>query len=241
MTMTDITFIAALDGTEQKYVQFLPDSFDADVSHDVLIALHGHGSDRWLFATGEEPGYVACRDVAAENNMIFVSPDYRAVASWMGPAAEADIVQIINDLKEQFKVKKVFLTGSSMGGSASLTFAVLHPELIDGVASMNGTANYLEFENFYETIGNAFGGSKLEIPLEYKNRSAEYWPEKLTMPIGFVLSGKDTSVPPDSAMRLACVLKAMGHPNVKIIYRPELGHGTDYEDVRAILEFIIGC
>jgi len=61
------------------------------------------------------------------------------------------------------------------------------------------------------------------------------------MPIGFVLSGKDTSVPPDSAMRLACVLKAMGHPNVKIIYRPELGHGTDYEDVRAILEFIIGC
>jgi len=27
--------------------------------------------------------------------------------------------------------------------------------------------------------------------LEYKNRSAEYWPERLMMPIAFTVGGKD--------------------------------------------------
>ena len=45
----DIAFKSTLDGTEQRYVEMLPDSFEPMDAHDVLIAFHGHGSDRWHF------------------------------------------------------------------------------------------------------------------------------------------------------------------------------------------------
>lgn len=237
-TIEDLTFTAHADGVEQKYVLLLPPAFQPDTPHDVLIALHGHGSDRWQFIRDERDECRAPRDFAAEHDMIYVSPDYRAKTSWMGPTAEADVIQIIADLAKKCHIARVFLTGGSMGGTAALAFAALHPDLIDGVASMNGTANFLEYENYQEAITASFGGTKAEIPLEYKKRSAEYWPERLTMPVGVTVSGEDTSVPPDSVLRLAKVMTAIGG-KVLLIYREELGHVTHYADARAILDFML--
>ncbi|HQE61643.1 MAG TPA: alpha/beta fold hydrolase, partial [Candidatus Latescibacteria bacterium] len=209
--------------------------------YDVLIALHGHGSDRWQFINDQRDECRAARDVATERGMIYISPDYRAKTSWMGPKAEADVVQIIGLLKERHRVGRVFICGASMGGSACLTFAALHPELVDGVASMNGTANFLEYEEFPEglvAIAESFGGTKKEIPLEYKRRSAEFFPERFTMPLGIAASGKDTLVPPGSVLRLANMVKKIGG-QVLLIYREETGHTTSYEDGRAIIEFVL--
>ena len=125
-----------------------------------------------------------------------------------------------------------------MGGTACLTFAVLHPELVDGVASMNGTANLVEYENFQNAIRESYGGTKAEVPGEYKKRSAEFFPERLTMPVGITAGGKDEAVPSASVMRLADKLKALGR-NVLMVYREDGGHATNYDDGAAILEFVI--
>jgi pimeloyl-ACP methyl ester carboxylesterase len=125
-----------------------------------------------------------------------------------------------------------------MGASAGLTFAALHPELIAGVAAMNGTANHLEYENFQDAIRASFGGTKTEIPAEYKRRSAEYWPERFTMPVGITSGGRDASVPPDSVLRLGLVLQKIGR-KVLVIHREETGHTTSYDDSTAILEYVI--
>ena len=234
----DVQFVANCDGTTQRYVVVLPDSFDKSKAHDVLIALHGHGSDRWQFVMDPRDECRSARDVAAEHRMIFVSPDYRAKTSWMGPKAEADVVQIIAQLKETYRVSKLFICGGSMGGTACLTFAALHPDLVDGVASMNGTANLVEYENFQSAIGESFGGTKTDIPQEYKKRSAEYRPDKLTMPVGITAGGKDTSVPPHSVLRLAKALETLGR-DVLLIYREDGGHSTNYADGVAILQFMI--
>ncbi len=45
----DVAFEARCDGSEQRYVLWYSRAGNTDVSHDVLIALHGHGSDRWQF------------------------------------------------------------------------------------------------------------------------------------------------------------------------------------------------
>ena len=170
--------------------------------------------------------------------MIYLSPDYRATTSWMGPRAESDTVQIIGEVKERYRVGKVFLCGGSMGGTACLSFAVLHPELIDGVASMNGTANLVEYENFQDAIRESYGGTKTEVPDEYRKRSAEFFPERLTMPVGITAGGKDDAVPSASVMRLAEKLKAMGR-DVLVVYREDGGHATTYDDGMAVLEFVI--
>jgi len=235
----DIAFTATYDATEQRYVEVLPAGFDASEEYDVLIALHGHGSDRWQFVNDNRDECRAARDVAADRGMVYVSPDYRAKTSWMGPAAEADMVQIIGLLKERHRVGRVFICGASMGGSACLTFAALHPELVDGVASMNGTANFIEYDEFPEgvaAITESFGGTKKEIPIEYKRRSAEFFPERFTMPLAIAASGQDKLVPPGSVVRLANMVKKIGG-KVLLIFREETGHTTSYDDARAVIEF----
>lgn len=47
--------------------------------------------------------------------------------NFLDAAAEADLVQIIGELKKTYRVARIFLCGGSMGGTASLTFAALHP------------------------------------------------------------------------------------------------------------------
>jgi len=234
----DIAFTATVDGTEQRYVEMLPEAFDAAAEHHVAIALHGHGSDRWQYVKDGRGECRAARDVAGKHGMIFVSPDYRARTSWMGPKAEADVVQIIAELRKRHKVGKVFLVGGSMGGSAALTFAALHPDLIAGVSSQNGTANHLEYDKFQDAIAASFGGTKVQIPEEYRKRSAEFHAQAFTMPVAITAGGKDTLVPAASVVRLAGALERLGR-KVLLICREEGGHSTNYADTAAALEFVL--
>ena len=59
-----------------------------------MLAFHGHGSDRWQFIKDARGECRGVRDVAARFGLILISPDYRAKTSWMGPKAEADVLQI---------------------------------------------------------------------------------------------------------------------------------------------------
>lgn len=234
----DVAFTAKIDGSEQRYVLIRPDEFDPKATTSVLIALHGHGSDRWQFVKDERDECRAARDAAAKHRMLYVSPDYRARTSWMGPAAEADTLQIIDELRSRFRIGKVVISGGSMGGSSALTFAVLHPDKIDGVVSLNGTANHVEYDQFQDAIAASYGGSKQDKPDEYRKRSAELNANKLTMPIAITTGGRDTLVPPDSALRLAETLQKQNR-KLRLIHRPEGGHNTNYADTTAAYEFVL--
>ena len=234
---TRVEFVA-FDGTTQRYFERLPENFDPNRPTTLLIALHGHGSDGAQIFAGKYAEFEALLDVANERGAVVVSPDYRDRTSWMGPAAEKDVAQIIAEQRDKHNVNRVVISGASMGGSSALTFAVRRPDLIDGVVSINGTANHLEYEKFQDAISASFGGSKTEVPLEYKNRSAEYFPERLIdKPSAFTLGGRDEIVPPDSAKRLAEALQKIGAPAL-LLYRPEGGHSTTYDDVRTAAEFV---
>lgn len=235
----EIRFKAKVDGSTELYVQLVPKGgVSATAPVDVLIALHGHGFDRWQYIKEGRDECKSARDFAAAHGMIFISPDYRASTSWMGPKAEADLAQIIGLVRKQYKVRRVFLTGASMGGTSVLIFTVLHPDLVAGVCSLNGMANMVEYQGFQPAIAASYGGDKKKKAQEYKKRSAELFPEKFTMPVSFAVSGKDHSVPPDSVRRLAAKLKDMKR-DVFIIDRPAAGHVTSYADAMEGLSFML--
>jgi pimeloyl-ACP methyl ester carboxylesterase len=236
-TIEERAFIAVCDGSEQKYVVVMPDGFQPDKPVSVLVALHGHGSDRWQFVRQERGECRAARDVAAANGSLLVSPDYRAKTSWMGPQAEADVVQIIQATRKQFQVERIILCGGSMGGTGALTFAALHPDLIDAVVSLNGTANLVEYERFLDAIAESYGGTKQQVPEEYRRRSAEFFPERFTMPLAATTGGADQVVPPDSTLRLIENLRGK-NKHVLSLHRPNGGHSTSYEDTKRALEFV---
>ena len=234
----EVGFVARCDNTTQYYLEILPAGFDAGHRCDLILGLHGHGADRKQFALDPRAECAAFRAFAAQHNMIAVTPDYRATTSWMGPKAECDVVQIISDIRSQYRIDRVWLAGGSMGGTSALTFAALHPELVDGVTAMNAHANHLEFEGFQADIADSFGGAKGEIPEEYRRRSAEFRSDRLTMPVAITVGGNDTIVPPDSALRLAAKLTARNH-RVLLIQRPAGGHATTREDAMAAMAFMI--
>jgi len=234
----DRTFVAKIDGTEQKFVLVYPPKFDAEHPVSLLIALHGHGSDRWQFVKQSRGECSGTREAATQHGMLLVSPDYRAKTSWMGPKADADLVQIIASLKKRFTVDSVVVSGGSMGGTGALTFTALHPELVDGVVSLNGTANLVDYDRFSEAIAASFGGSRTDIPNEYRKRSAEFFPGRFTMPIAATTGGADTIVPPDSVLRLLKSIQKKNE-NVLSIHRPAGGHSTNYEDTVQAFEFVI--
>jgi pimeloyl-ACP methyl ester carboxylesterase len=235
----DVSFTAKCDQSQQKYLVIFPTKFSESEPHNLLVILHGHGSDRWQALDDKVAEFRAGRDAAAARNMLVVSPDYRAKTSWMGPKAEADLLQILDEVKAKFRIGKVVVSGASMGGSSALTFAALHPELVDGVVSMNGTANHIEYENFQDAIKKSFGGSKVDIPLEYKQRSAEYWPERFTMPVAITAGGKDSVVPPASVLRLAGAIRKLQPDKVLLVHREDGGHSTNYEDSKAAFDFVL--
>jgi dipeptidyl aminopeptidase/acylaminoacyl peptidase len=233
----DLAFTADCDGSTERVVELLPPDFDTAVPHDLLIALHGHGADRWQFIREARDECRGTREAAARHGAILLCPDYRAPTSWMGPKAEADLVQIIAAAKERHRIGRVFVSGGSMGGTGALTFAALHPDLVDGVCSLNGTANLVDYERFLEAIAASYGGTKEEVPEEYRKRSAEFHAEALSMPVALTTGGRDDIVPPESVLRLHQTLAARGRP-VLLLHRPERGHDTDLADTTAALDFL---
>lgn len=234
----DVPFVARLDKTEQRYVVVTPKGFDAKRANTAVVAFHGHGSDRWQFVKQDRGECKGTRDIAEANGFLLVCPDYRAKTSWMGPAAEADVLQILDELKEKYGVRRVVVAGGSMGGTAALAFAALHPDRVAGCVSLNGTANLVEYEGFADAIATAYGGTRKERPEVYRSRSAELHAERLTMPVAMTTGGKDTVVPPASCFRLADKLKALGRP-VTLIHRPDGGHATNYADTVAAFTAVI--
>lgn len=233
----DVTFVADCDGSMERYVELLPPDFDPESPHDLLVALHGHGSDRWQFIREARDECRGTREAAARHGAILVSPDYRAPTSWMGPKAEADLVQIVGEARKRHRIGRVIVCGGSMGGTGALTFAALHPELVDGACSLNGTANLVEYGRFLDAIAASFGGTKAEVPEEYERRSAELHADRLAMPVAFTTGGRDDVVPPESVHRLHAALLALGRP-VLLLHRPDRGHDTDLADTAAALDFV---
>ena len=237
MKLSDVSFVSELDKTVQKYVVLESDGFRRSTKKTLLVALHGHGADRWQYVREERDECRATREFAMKYGMLMISPDYRARTSWMGPAAEADLKQILAEVRELYSVESIIVSGGSMGGTSALIFGALHPDIVDGIVAMNPTSNMEEYGQFQEAIAESYGGSKAEVPQEYRKRSSELQFERLTMPVAVTTGGKDTLVPPESTLRLVEKLRGADR-KVFLNHRSEGGHATTYEDGMQALEFV---
>ncbi len=226
---TDHVFVSDFDGSEERYVLLLPESLASPEGAPLLVMLHGHGSDRWQCIRQDRDECRAIRDMAQRFGLVLLLPDYRAATSWMGPAAEADLRQILDEWKERHHPEKVILAGGSMGAASALTFSALHPDLVQGVMAMNGIANHVEYTGFQDAIAESFGGNKDAVPEEYIRRSAELQAASLRMPVALTAGARDPVTPPDSIVRLAEKLRSQGTDTL-LLLNPEGGHDTNYAD-----------
>src|SRR5262249_19640022 len=118
------------DGKEAKYVIFVPHDYKGDKPYPLILFLHGAGS------TGTD-GKKQVSGISAEirrnektfpSIVVFPQSENR---TWRADSADGKrALAILEEVEKQYKVdaKRVYLTGLSMGGFGTWSFAVAHPK-----------------------------------------------------------------------------------------------------------------
>jgi dipeptidyl aminopeptidase/acylaminoacyl peptidase len=159
----------------------------------------------------------------------------------MGPAAEADVVEILRLAREKYHPGKIILTGGSMGGTSTLIFASRHPDLLDGaIAWCPATDPVAMYPRFPDQFRTGYGGSPTDVPAEYAARTSRDHADALAkLPIAIVHGDADTVIPVEHSRILVQRLKAL-HANVKYIELPGAGHdGPLQADVAALMDWVV--
>ncbi len=117
--------------------------------------------------------------------------------------------------------RRIYLTGTSMGGYGTWMWAASNPQHFAAVAPLCG--------------GLGKGGPK-DITDDF-----DQWAKSLsTVPLWAFHGGKDTVVPTDRSQRMVKAIKENGNRDVKLTVYPELGHGiakATYSDA-AVYEWL---
>lgn len=227
-------FRSELDGHDDYALVISPDS-GPSVGGDVAFYLHGHGGvPEQLFS---HPCLVGLPELATRAGVTLVAPNLRGNA-WMGPAAEADLLQLLAEVRREWRPRRLLLTGASMGGTSTLIFEGLHPEVFDGYLAFCGAADMREYAAFCrehqgaipvlghiaDAIAQSYGGSPDEQPEVYRQRSATEQASRFVRPTIFVHGGNDAIIPVGPARRLAQSLA--GRAGIRYIEDPAGGHDS---------------
>ncbi|MCX5661977.1 MAG: prolyl oligopeptidase family serine peptidase [Planctomycetota bacterium] len=228
-------FVSELDGTRDYSLVISPASDGKTESGgDVAVYLHGHGGlPEQLFS---HPCLVGLPALAAQAGITLVAPNLRGNA-WMGPAAEADLVQLAAEIRRTLRPRRLLLTGASMGGTSVLIFEGLHPTLFDGYLAYCGAADMREYVAFCrattaipvlqqiaDAIAQSYGGSPDDRPEVYRERSAVERAGAFERPTIFVHGGNDAIIPVGSARRLA--QRLAGRPGIQYLEDADGSHDS---------------
>ncbi len=228
----EITFVSHFDGSKQRYLIRKSEYF---ACNGIAIYLHGatnhqqQGFDRNIF--NGTFGHI--QEYFEKNKYTYVCPEYRA-DSWMNKAAELDMVQLISNLKTEFKTNRIILMGGSMGGTSCLIFTTRHPELVSGVLAMCPATDMEKL--YYEWVGGdqnqkhlaygielAYGGPPESIKIEYTGRSSIKHINALkNNPIAIIHGDSDQVIPVEHSRKF---VKESEKKGVKIFYQ-EIRNGN---------------
>ena len=214
-------FISSEDGYKDRYLIEYPSNGVSDL---LVLYLHsGLFHAEQAFCDKNAWCFGDLRDEVMHRRGVYVSPEYRG-DSWLNAATEADLVKLINHIKEQLGVSKVILTGSSMGATAALVFASHHPELVNGVIALCPATDMRElyrdmksrkgllYNAIAKSISLAYGGTPEDIPHEYTFRSSIEHTTNLRMPVVLRHGVDDEILTPDHSRSLVSALKLQGTP-----------------------------
>lgn len=196
-----------------------PDNFELNQEYDLLIWLHG-GPMRQT-SIGYHP-YLSygifdlILDNLRQNNRIIAKIDY--VGSWgyglnyqeklknnIGKLDVESVIKFVNHLKNNFKIKNIYLIGNSYGGYLSLKLIYEYPEIFEGAISINGVSDWWSliknipsspFRNYFNDK------SSLDKKLLYDQASVYLEPQRLKGKKIFLIYGENDETVPIYQSRL---------------------------------------
>ena len=206
-----------------------------------IVVIHGHGShgdqlytrmdvrEKWLPVFRKTGGGIIT--VNLRDN------------AWMGPAAAADMHDLVNYLRISHGMRKTIFCSGSMGGSSNLIYAVLHPEDVNGLVIRGAApdlALYYQWclnqdmpilHEIADAIRTSYGGTPDEKPELYRRHSALANFAKLNMPLFLIHGEADAIMPVSQARQLSEKLK--NHRNFLYIEIPGGNHDSPLAEAKS--------
>ncbi|MBN1475651.1 prolyl oligopeptidase family serine peptidase [Candidatus Sumerlaeota bacterium] len=128
--LSEMTHLSGIDGTEQPYGLYIPESHDPDGEPlPLVILLHGLG------ATWETYwNYLPVEEWAEEESFVVATPHGRGDWYYVGPG-ETDVLEVIEEVQRLCHVDpdRIYLIGHSMGGWGVWQLGVSHPDLFAAI------------------------------------------------------------------------------------------------------------
>lgn len=240
------SFFSPLDKTKQTYLFHdfrLAETREAAATPLLVIYLHGAiaHEDQGMRAGIYQNCFGRLALELERRKAIYVCPEYRG-GSWMGPAAEADVSEIIAILRKKYRPKKIILTGGSMGGASVLIYAARNPKILDGgIALCPATDPAKMFPSFQDQFLQSYGGSPSEKPDLYQERSAmDHVAELATVPLVIIHGSADSMIPVEHSRNLVSKLQELG-ARIHYIEVNGGGHDTplDAADWRDCFDYVL--
>jgi pimeloyl-ACP methyl ester carboxylesterase len=235
------TFTCTLDGSLWPYlVQDAPGQ-----ARGLLLNFHGHYGDETQMMTEEiyEDAFGKLRRECLRRDWAYVCAWYGG-NSWMGPVAEAGMVDLVGVLEARWPNVPVYLQGGSMGGTSVLILAMRQPQLFAGVTARCPAA---DIEAYYDwalaraddnpTLRNITDAIRLHYTMdghdlrqELQARSALRHAERLTMPVNLCHGESDALIPVEWTRQLAARLREPG----RAVQYEEIPGGDHDSPVRGV-------
>jgi poly(3-hydroxybutyrate) depolymerase len=124
---------SSVDGNDQAYWLEVPPAYHGDKPFPLIVNLHYHGWYRPF------QGYPLPKVPEA----VVVSPHGRGSTDFMS-VGEREVLDVIEEVKRDYLVDddRVYLMGSSMGGTGCWHLAAHHPDLFAAIAPVSGNTNH---------------------------------------------------------------------------------------------------
>lgn len=215
---------------------------------DWVVYLHGHSSKGDQLFTRADVRALWWPEIE-KRGLGILSPTLRGNA-WMGPAAAADLHDLLAEIRARYAARRFIFIGGSMGGTSCLIYAALHPADVAAVSAVCPGADLATYYPFlrrqntgvYKEIADAirdsYGGEPGERAALYAKHSAVANSKALTMPVFVAAATGDAIIPVDQARALA---SGMGDA-MTFTYREQAGgdHESPLQAMPAGIELVVG-
>jgi poly(3-hydroxybutyrate) depolymerase len=113
-----------------RYVIYLPPNYNRSMSYPAVIGLHGSGGSAMDYAN-------VWKSEADKNGFMFAFPQSPDTQGWDIRTVNAFVVAVADDVKANYNITNMYLTGHSAGARMIVTIALLNPRF-RGVAQVDG-------------------------------------------------------------------------------------------------------
>lgn len=175
------SFVSHFDGEQDVFAISPPLVSGPKKSMTLIVYLHGMGSTYMepFLVPKAKPIVQALQE--RQRDSVLISCSYRKSASWGSDAGLADVSQNVREVCQQYPITKIVMVGTSMGGSAALTYAATAPsdirQMIQGVVSIESSGDLASLYNETEQplvksgLASALGGTPADCPQTYARKS----------------------------------------------------------------------